>query len=148
MASVLVGAAAVMAPVAITAPAQAAPVPHLVRPMASHDQIGSKGTDPRCSATTWKVCLFAGPSTGTGYAYWHTNSAQKSLANYYFAQGTGTNQNTNVQNWAQAISCTNDAVSCTVWSGATYTGNSDAIANASVGILNYTSKHAASLSVS
>ncbi|UWE11546.1 hypothetical protein [Actinacidiphila bryophytorum] len=151
VASVLVGAAAVIAPLAINAPAQAAAPssakPSVIRPMALTGPIGANGTSSRCELSGKKACFFAGPSVGSTYAIWSTSSASQDLTNYYFGS-SGTGENTAVYHMAQALACSTHATaSCTVFAGYSYAGNSDHEARAQVGKLNYTNKAAYSLSV-
>lgn len=151
VASVLVGAAAVIAPVAVSAPAQAAAPssaqPSIIRPMVLTAAIGANGTSARCQSAAKKACFFAGPSVGSTYAIWSTNSASQNLTGDYFGS-SGTGENTAVYHMAQALACSTYATtSCTVFAGYSYAGNSDHEARAQVGKLYYTDKAAYSLSV-
>ncbi|MBM9438564.1 hypothetical protein [Actinacidiphila bryophytorum] len=151
VASVLVGAAAVIAPVAINAPAQAAAPssakPSVVRPMVLTAAIGANGTSARCQATGKRACFFAGPSVGSTYAIWSTSSSSQDLTGYYFGS-SGTGENTAVYHMAQALACSTYAPnSCTVYAGYSYAGNSDHESHGQVGKLYYTNKAAYSFVV-
>jgi hypothetical protein len=150
MTGVLVGAAAIIAPLAISAPAHAAPAPAgsaIVKPMVLTEPIGANGTSPTCQSLQKKACFFAGPSIGTTYAYWGTNSASQDLTGYYFS-ASGVGENTLVYHMAQALACSTYATaSCAVFAGYSYAGNSDHENRGQVGKLHYTNKAAYSLSV-
>ncbi|WP_327288143.1 hypothetical protein [Streptomyces sp. NBC_01198] len=141
LAGVLIGAAAVIAPIAVTAPAQAASPPSY--------PVGTNGDSPRCDAASAKICLFAGPSILTAYSFYGTQIAHKDITNEHFRADEGAGSGQVVSTTAQAVACTTRTSSaCTIWAGVNYGGNDDWLAAGQVGKLHNTLANARSISVS
>jgi hypothetical protein len=113
LARTLAGALVAATPIAGATPASAA----------TSADIGVAGTESRCASKNYVACIYYGGSINNAYLPISANLSD--LSTHYFWQGTGTGENTNVENNAGAVFCASLTYSCTIYSGSDATGNYD-----------------------